>query len=170
RLQNQHSKHHNRIERLPAGATLPHLLRCQHHRLDIGAKALPWHQSIDCFERIAFRRQCRQPLVRIKEPQLPHPGLRESSPSRARFAQVSGRSYFSRRPEVFLLDFSFLFFSEIGSGAAPQGPPPEGVRESLTLCTCPASAGLSFLASWVSCVCGLADTSRGCDGAGPYPH
>src|SRR5499427_8258742 len=106
RLQNQHSKHHNRIERLPAGATLPHLLRCQHHRLDIGAKALPWHQSIDCFERIAFRRQCRQPLVRIKEPQLPHPGLRESSPSRARFAQVSGRSYFSRRPSIVTADLA----------------------------------------------------------------
>src|SRR5262245_883155 len=27
-LQNQHSKHRNRIERLPAGTTLPHLLRC----------------------------------------------------------------------------------------------------------------------------------------------
>src|SRR5262249_45786562 len=109
---NQHSKHHNRIERLPAGATLPHLLRCQHHRLDIGAKALPWHQSIDCFERIALRRQCRQPLVRIKEPQLPHPGLRESSPSRARFAQVSGRSYFSRRPLLNLLSNACKFTKE----------------------------------------------------------
>src|SRR5262245_8997133 len=56
-----------------AGTTLPHLLRCQHHSLDVGAKRLPWHQSIDCFEPIALRRQCRQPLVRIKEPQLPHP-------------------------------------------------------------------------------------------------
>jgi hypothetical protein len=27
--------------------------------------------SSDCFERIALRRQCRQPLVRIKEPNCP---------------------------------------------------------------------------------------------------
>ena len=92
--------HHNRIERLPAGTTLPHLLRCQPHSLDVGAKRLPWHQSINCFERIALRRQCRHPLVRIKEPQLPHPGLRELSPSRAGFAQVSGRSHFSRCPNA----------------------------------------------------------------------
>src|SRR5262245_17762898 len=61
-MQNQHSKHHNRIERLPAGTTLPHLLRCQRHSLDVGAKRLPW---LDYFERIALRRQCRQPLSRI---------------------------------------------------------------------------------------------------------
>src|SRR5262249_57078625 len=66
-------------------------------------------------ERIAFRRQCRQPLVRIKEPQLPHPGLRESSPSRARFAQVSGRSYFSRRPLVNNCLFSSMNSTECAS-------------------------------------------------------
>jgi hypothetical protein len=76
-LQNQHSKHHDRIGRLPAGATLPHLLRCQHHSLDVGAKRLPWQQSIDCFERIALRRQRRLPLVHQRTP-TPHPRLRES--------------------------------------------------------------------------------------------
>src|SRR5262249_3586477 len=83
---------------------------------------------------------------------------------------VSFTAEHRERKRSLSIGFFFLFFSEIGSGAAPQGPPPEGVRESLTLCTCPASAGVSFLASRVSCVCGLADTSRGCDGAGPYPH
>jgi hypothetical protein len=60
------------------GITLPHLIRCQHHTLYVDTKALPGHQSIDCFERITFRRQCRQPLARIAQPELPHPRLRES--------------------------------------------------------------------------------------------
>src|SRR5262249_27936700 len=124
RLQNQHSKHHNRIERLPAGTTLPHLLRCQHYSLDVGAKPLPWHQSIDCFKRIALRRQHDQPLVRIKDPQLPHPALRESSPSRVRFAQVSGRSYFSRCPyslaRIVLDPLSAIFLSHNSHPAVPR--------------------------------------------------
>src|ERR1700704_5761469 len=41
RLQNQHPKHHDRVERLPASATLPHLIRCQHHSLYVDTKALP---------------------------------------------------------------------------------------------------------------------------------
>src|SRR5205807_1627008 len=49
--------------------------RRQHHRLDVGAKALPWHQSINRFERIALRRQCRQSLLRIEKPQLTDPRL-----------------------------------------------------------------------------------------------
>src|SRR4249920_3064592 len=43
------------IERLPASAAFPELVRCEHHRLDLSAKALPRHEMIDGFERIAPR-------------------------------------------------------------------------------------------------------------------
>ena len=55
RLQHQHPEHQDGIERLPAGAALLELVRCEHHRLDLGAKALPRHETIDGFERIALR-------------------------------------------------------------------------------------------------------------------
>jgi hypothetical protein len=41
----------------------------------VSMSARKFFQSIDCFERIAFRRQCRRPLVRIKETELTHPRL-----------------------------------------------------------------------------------------------
>jgi len=52
---NQHPEHQDGIERLPAGAAFLELVRCQHHRLNRGAKALPRHEAIDGFERIAPR-------------------------------------------------------------------------------------------------------------------
>ncbi len=39
----------------PFGAALLQLVRREHHRLDLGAKALPRHETIDGFERIALR-------------------------------------------------------------------------------------------------------------------
>src|SRR5208282_874385 len=75
RLQNQHPEHHDRIDRLPASAALPHFVRRQYNRLNVGAEALPRHQSINRFKRIAFRRQARQPLFCIEEPELTHPSL-----------------------------------------------------------------------------------------------
>src|SRR5205085_1871273 len=74
-LQHQHAEHHNRIGRLPASVTLLHLVRRQHDRLDVGAKTLPWNQPIDGFERIALRRQRRQPFLRIEKTELTHPRL-----------------------------------------------------------------------------------------------
>src|SRR5216110_3053727 len=35
--------------------------------VNVGPKAFPWYQPINSFERIALRRQCRQPLLRIEE-------------------------------------------------------------------------------------------------------
>src|SRR5262249_32351890 len=78
RLQNQHPEHQDGIERLPAGAALLELVRCEHHRLDRGTKALPRHEMIDGFERIAARRQGFQALIGIEKSQLPHRRLCES--------------------------------------------------------------------------------------------
>src|SRR6185369_16835583 len=69
---NQHPEHQDGIERLPAGAALLELVRCQHHRLDLGAKALPRHEMINGFERIAPRRQVLQPLIGIEKSRLTH--------------------------------------------------------------------------------------------------
>jgi hypothetical protein len=55
RLQNQHPEHQEGIEQLSAGAALLELVRRERHRLDLGAKALPRHEMIDGFERIAPR-------------------------------------------------------------------------------------------------------------------
>src|SRR5205823_2952824 len=74
-LQYQHAEQHDRINGFPAGTTLLHLIRRQHDRLDVGTKALPRHQSIDGFERITLRRQRRQPLLSVEEPELTHPCL-----------------------------------------------------------------------------------------------
>ena len=72
RLQHQHPEHQDGIERLPAGAALLELVRCEHHRLDLGAKALPRDETINGFERIAPRRQGFQALIGIEKSQLPH--------------------------------------------------------------------------------------------------
>jgi hypothetical protein len=54
------------------GAALLELVRCEHHRLDLGAKALPRHETINGFERITPRRQGFQALIGIKKSQMPH--------------------------------------------------------------------------------------------------
>jgi hypothetical protein len=54
-LQNQHPEHQHGIKRLPAGDALLELVRREHHRFDLGAKALPRYETIDGFERIALR-------------------------------------------------------------------------------------------------------------------
>src|SRR5262245_9219657 len=74
-MQNQHPEQHDRIDRFPAGAALPHLLRRQHDRLNVVPKALPRHQPINGFEWIALRRQRRQPLVCVEKSKLTHPSL-----------------------------------------------------------------------------------------------
>ena len=56
RLQDQHPKQHDHIDRLATGRTLAICLRRQHRGLNVAAKAFPWHQPVDCFKRIAFRR------------------------------------------------------------------------------------------------------------------
>ena len=94
RLQNQHPEHHDRIDRLPASAALPHFVRRQYDRLNIGAKALPRHQAINRFERIAFQRQRRQPLFCIEEPELAHPNLPNHALTLETRTIRSGRVFF----------------------------------------------------------------------------
>jgi hypothetical protein len=43
------------IKRLPAGAALLELVRREHNRFDLSAKALPRFETTDGFERIALR-------------------------------------------------------------------------------------------------------------------
>ena len=98
RLQHQHPEHQDGIERLPAGAAFLELARCEHHRLDVGAKALPPHETINGFERIAHRRTRLPSAYRHRKiPAAPSSPLRIKI-SRIRFAQVGRSSYFSRCP------------------------------------------------------------------------
>src|SRR5438874_948043 len=71
-LQYQHAEQHDRINGFSAGTTLLHLIRRQHDRLDVGTNALPRHASIYSFDRITLRRQRRQPLLSVEEPELTH--------------------------------------------------------------------------------------------------
>src|SRR3982074_292290 len=79
RLQNQHPKHHDRVERLPASATLPHLIRCQ-HSLSVGTKSIA--SSGSPFEDSAANRSSAS-----NNPNCP---IRlRITPSRMRFAQLA---------------------------------------------------------------------------------
>src|SRR5674476_334593 len=98
RLQDQHPKQHDRIGRLPTGRTLALCLRRQYRSLNVAAKALPWHQPVDCLKRIALRRECRQPIIRIEESELPHRASPRIMPSDSRLARVRKIGYFSRCP------------------------------------------------------------------------
>src|SRR5437762_482288 len=62
-------RHNRGINHLPATR---HVALRRNDRLDVGTKALPRHQSIDGFERITLRRQRRQPLLSVEEPELTH--------------------------------------------------------------------------------------------------
>src|SRR5471032_3256791 len=79
RLQDQHTKQHQRVDRLAPGVAFPGLVRRQHHGLDVGAKLLPRHQRTDRNQRIALRRQHRQTLVRIEKPHLRHSKLPQTN-------------------------------------------------------------------------------------------
>src|SRR5262249_32170404 len=79
------------VKRPPAGAVFLKRVRGEHHRLDLGAKALPWHEMIDGFERIAPRRQSFQALIGIEKSQLTHRRLRESK-SHASDSHRSGKA------------------------------------------------------------------------------
>ena len=72
RLQHQHPKHHDDIDRLAASATLLVLRWRQHHGLNLSTEALERHHSIDHLQRIALRRNRRKPLVRIEKSKLSH--------------------------------------------------------------------------------------------------
>jgi hypothetical protein len=72
RLQDEHAKHHDRVDRFATGFALLRLLRRQHHSFDRLAEALPRYKRVDRLQRIALRRQRLKPLVRIEEPELPH--------------------------------------------------------------------------------------------------
>src|SRR5450759_1608100 len=72
RLQHQHPKHHDDIDRLAASAALLVLRRRQHHRLNLGTKTLERHHPINHLQWIALRRNRRKPLVRIEKSDLPH--------------------------------------------------------------------------------------------------
>ena len=78
RLQDQHSEQHDRIDRLATGHALALCLRRQHRSLNVSAKALPGHQPGNGFKRVAFRRECRQPLIRIEKVSCPIACLQES--------------------------------------------------------------------------------------------
>src|SRR5450759_5607164 len=72
RLQHQHPKHHDDIDRLAASAALLVLHRSQHYGLNLGTEALERHHPIYNLQRIALRRNRRKPLVRIEKSELPH--------------------------------------------------------------------------------------------------
>jgi hypothetical protein len=94
RLQNQHPKHHDRVERLPASATLPHLIRCQ-HSLYVGTKALSQGTS----RSIASSGSPFSAANRSSASNNPNCPIRlRITPSRMRFAQLARRGYFSRYP------------------------------------------------------------------------
>ena len=73
RLQYQHAEQNQRVEWFATRLALLRLLRRHHHRLDIGAEALPRNQRSDRFQRIALLRQRRKPPIRVEKSQLPHP-------------------------------------------------------------------------------------------------
>src|ERR1035441_1167650 len=79
RLQHQHPKHHDDIDRLAASAALLVIRRRQHHGLNIGTEAVERHHPINHLQWITLRRNRLKPLVRIEKSQLPHrPHLYES--------------------------------------------------------------------------------------------
>src|SRR5262249_45603210 len=104
RRQHEHPEHQDGIERLPAGAAFLELARCEHHRLDVGAKALPPHETINGFERIAHRRIRLPSTYRHRKiPAAPSSPLRIKI-SRIRFAQVGRSSYFFEVPIIHYLE------------------------------------------------------------------
>src|SRR5262249_53825845 len=95
----QHPEQHDRIDRFPAGAALPHLVRRQHDRLNVVPKALPRHQPINGFEWIALRRQRCQPLVCVEKSKLTHPSLPNHGIADETHTDRGEDAYFSRRPK-----------------------------------------------------------------------
>src|SRR5258706_7122588 len=72
RLQHQHPKHNNDINRLAAGVALLFTPRRQCRRFNLGAEALERHHPINHLKRITLRGNHREPLVRIKKTELTH--------------------------------------------------------------------------------------------------
>jgi hypothetical protein len=69
------TEHHLIVRQIVERLQTPlQLVRREHHRLDLGAKALPRHETIDGFERIVPRRQGFQALIGIEKSQLPAKG------------------------------------------------------------------------------------------------
>src|SRR5208283_3441415 len=95
-------------------------LRRQRRSLNVAAKAFPWHQPIDGLKRIALRRECRQPIIRIEESELPHRASPRIMARGSRLARVRKIGYFSRCP---LLRLSTDRYHYMGSskGSDPTG-------------------------------------------------
>src|SRR4029077_14133061 len=72
RLQHQHPKHNNDINRLAASVALLFTRRRQCRRLKRGAEALEGPPPINHLIRTALRGNHRKPLVRIKKTELTH--------------------------------------------------------------------------------------------------
>jgi hypothetical protein len=93
RLQHQHPKHHHDVDRLAAGVALLLAHRRQNRRLDLRPETLERHHASNHLKPIALRGNCREPLVRIEEAELPHhPHIRESCCHKSdshKFAQVA---------------------------------------------------------------------------------
>ena len=96
RLQNQHSKRHNRIERLPAGATLPHLLRVS-TTASMSARNV-YHGTVDRLLRADRPSQTVPPTAcpHRKNPTAPSPP--QILPSWSRVAQRDRRDHFFEVP------------------------------------------------------------------------
>jgi hypothetical protein len=69
RLQHQHPKHHDDVDRFAAGAALL-LLRGRQNAASIRAETLKRHHPIDHLQRIALCRNHRKALVRIKKARI----------------------------------------------------------------------------------------------------
>jgi hypothetical protein len=80
-------------------SALLELVRCEHHRLDLGTKALPRHETINAFERIAPRRQGFQALIGIENLSSPSPLQIKTSRIRASDSHRSGQAALRRAVE-----------------------------------------------------------------------
>src|ERR1022692_1301160 len=100
RLQHQHPKHNNDINRLAAGVALLFTRRRQCRRLNLGAEALERHHPINHLKRITLRGNYREPLVRIKKTELTHRTRIPESYCDSQTRTNSGRPLFFEVPSI----------------------------------------------------------------------
>src|SRR5579871_3843683 len=123
RLQHQHPKHHQDVDRLAASGALLLPRRRQHCRLDLSPKALERHHASNHFQRIALYRNRRKPPVRIEKSELPHrPHTANhvvTSQTRTNFAEVA---IFRGALNNDLAHAAFGFGWQMGLSDAPRFP------------------------------------------------
>src|SRR4029450_12254093 len=89
----QRLQHHDLQHRgigLAAGVAARAGLRLR-HGLDASAEILPWHDPLDCLQRIALGADRLQPALNIEKTLLPHDSLAPPAHSRAWFSsQIRG--------------------------------------------------------------------------------